>query len=62
VWPVKAFIPLAVTLVLLQGTVKLLRDIAVAINPRYADVLKDGLDDGEGVADNIEADVKEQHR
>ena len=47
---------------LLQGTVKLLRDIAVAINPRYADVLKDGLDDGEGVADNIEADVKEQHR
>lgn len=59
-WPVKAFIPLAVTLVLLQGTVKLLRDIAVAINPENAKVLKDGLDDG--VADNIESDVKEQHR
>ena len=62
VWPVKAFIPLAVTLVLLQGTVKLLRDIAVAINPENAKVLKDGLDEGEGVADNIETDVKEQHR
>lgn len=48
VWPVKAFMPLAVFLVLLQGTVKLLRDIAVAINPALDDVLKDGLDDGQG--------------
>jgi TRAP-type mannitol/chloroaromatic compound transport system permease small subunit len=47
VWPVKAFIPVAVFLVLLQGIVKLMRDIAVAINPENAKVLKDGLDDGQ---------------
>ncbi len=46
VWPVKAFMPLAIVLVLLQGTVKLLRDIAVAINPANAEVLKDSIDDG----------------
>lgn len=48
VWPVKAFMPLAVFLVFLQGTVKLLRDIAVAINPALDEVLKDGLDDEQG--------------
>ncbi|MBL7252230.1 TRAP transporter small permease subunit [Alloalcanivorax sp. C16-2] len=47
VWPVKAFMPIAVFLVFLQGTVKLLRDIAVAINPNNANVLKDGIDTGE---------------
>lgn len=47
VWPVKAFMPLAAFLVLLQGTVKLLRDIAVAINPELDKELTDPLVDDE---------------
>lgn len=43
VWPVKAFMPLAAILLILQGTVKLLRDIAVAINPLLDEKLTDPL-------------------
>ncbi|KPP96956.1 TRAP transporter small permease subunit [Marinobacter sp. HL-58] len=35
IWPVKAFIPLATLLLILQGIVKLLQDIAIAFNLSY---------------------------
>ncbi|WP_166261743.1 TRAP transporter small permease subunit [Marinobacter salicampi] len=35
IWPVKAFIPLATLLLILQGVVKLLQDIAIAFNLSY---------------------------
>lgn len=44
VWPVKLFMPLAAFLLILQGTVKLLRDIAVAINPALDKTLTSPLD------------------
>lgn len=49
VWPFKALVPVAVFLVLLQGTVKFLRDIAVAIDPDTAGDLKAQLEDDDGV-------------
>jgi len=35
IWPAKAFIPLATLLLILQGVVKLLQDIAIAFNLSY---------------------------
>lgn len=35
IWPVKAFIPLATLLLILQGIVKLLQDIAIVFNLSY---------------------------
>lgn len=37
IWPVKLAIPVGTVLLLLQGIVKLLQDIAVAFNPELAD-------------------------